>query len=551
MDLSPRTPSMVWRRDYLCFKVSSSSRIVSKSQWVQRNVIIEQDKYGPPRVTKDGVTVAKAIGFKDKMKNVGADLVKRVAISTNDAAGDGTTLATVLTRAIFTEGCKLVAAGMNAMELRRGINLAVDHVVFHLKNRAKMISTSEEISQVATVSANGDKEIGDLVAKAMERVGKEGLITIWDGQKLHNELTVVEGMEIDKGYISPYFVTNAKTQKAEFEDALILLHPDKISSAQKLAPVLEIIKKLQRPLLIIAEDVEGEALASLVVNKMRGGLKVAAIRSPAYGENRRNTLEDIGILTGAQLITNEMGLKLEDVRVDMLGTAKQVTIAQEDTIILNGGGDKAAIEERCEQIRLEIPVAISKYDREKLEERLGKLSGGVAMLKVGGGSEAEVMEKKDRVMDALNATNAAIEEGIVPGGGVALLYAANELKNLSVPSFDQKIGVQVIQNALKIPTHTIAANAGVEGALVVSKLLEQSSPNFGYDAATGEYVDMIKAGIIDPVKVIRIALMDAASISSLLTTTEVVITEVFREEREAMRAGMEAPQGIGDIAQYL
>ncbi|KAK7278560.1 hypothetical protein RJT34_23592 [Clitoria ternatea] len=504
-----------------------------------RNVVIEQS-FGAPKVTKDGVTVAKSIEFKDKVKNVGASLVKQVANATNDVAGDGTTCATILTRAIFMEGCKSVAAGMNAMDLRRGINMAVDAVVTNLKSRARMISTSEEIAQVGTISANGEREIGELIAKAMEKVGKEGVITISDGKTLYNELEVVEGMKLDRGYISPYFITNQKNQKCELEDPLIIIHEKKISSINAIVKVLELALKRQRPLLIVAEDVESDALATLILNKLRAGIKVCAIKAPGFGENRKSGLQDLAVLTGGQLITEELGLNLEKVDLDMLGTCKKITISKDDTVILDGAGDKKAIEERCEQIRSAIENSTSDYDKEKLQERLAKLSGGVAVLKIGGASEAEVGEKKDRVTDALNATKAAVEEGIVPGGGVALLYASSELDKLQTANFDQKIGVQIIQNALKTPVHTIASNAGVEGAVVVGKLLEQNNPDLGYDAAKGEYVDMVKSGIIDPLKVIRTALVDAASVSSLMTTTEAVVSELPKDDKDvpAMGAGM-------------
>ncbi|KAK4353253.1 hypothetical protein RND71_028771 [Anisodus tanguticus] len=506
-----------------------------------RNVVIEQS-WGAPKVTKDGVTVAKNIEFKDKIKNVGASLVKQVANATNDVAGDGktsdilflppcTTCATVLTRAIFAEGCKSVAAGMNAMDLRRGITMAVDAVVTNLKSRARMISTSEEIAQVGTISANGEREIGELIAKAMEKVGKEGVITIQDGKTLYNELEVVEGMKLDRGYISPYFITNEKNQKCELDDPLILIHEKKISSINAIVKVLELALKRQRPLLIVSEDVESEALATLILNKLRAGIKVCAIKAPGFGENRKANLQDLAALTGGQVITEELGLNIENVELDMLGKCKKVTISKDDTVVLDGAGEKKAIEERCEQIRSAIELSTSDYDKEKLQERLAKLSGGVAVLKVGGASEVEVSEKKDRVTDALNATKAAVEEGIVPGGGVALLYASKELETLPTANFDQKIGVQIIQNALKTPVHTIASNAGVEGSVVVGKLLEQDNPDLGYDAAKGEYVDMVKSGIIDPLKVIRTALVDAASVSSLLTTTEAVIVELPKDEK--------------------
>ncbi|XP_022138587.1 chaperonin CPN60-2, mitochondrial [Momordica charantia] len=504
-----------------------------------RNVVIEQS-FGAPKVTKDGVTVAKSIEFKDKVKNVGASLVKQVANATNDVAGDGTTCATILTRAIFTEGCKSVAAGMNAMDLRRGISMAVDSVVTNLKSRARMISTSEEIAQVGTISANGEREIGELIAKAMEKVGKEGVITISDGKTLYNELEVVEGMKLDRGYISPYFITNQKNQKCELDDPLILIHEKKISSINAVVKVLELALKRQRPLLIVSEDVESDALATLILNKLRAGIKVCAIKAPGFGENRKAGLQDLAVLTGGELITEELGMNLEKVDLEMLGSCKKVTISKDDTVILDGAGDKKAIEERCEQIRSTIEVSTSDYDKEKLQERLAKLSGGVAVLKIGGASEAEVGEKKDRVTDALNATKAAVEEGIVPGGGAALLYASKELDKLPTANFDQKIGVQIIQNALKTPVHTIASNAGVEGAVVVGKLLEQDNPDLGYDAAKGEYVDMVKAGIIDPLKVIRTALVDAASVSSLMTTTEAIVVELPKDEKEvpAMGGGM-------------
>ncbi|ESQ51913.1 hypothetical protein EUTSA_v10016425mg [Eutrema salsugineum] len=509
-----------------------------------RNVIIEQS-WGAPKVTKDGVTVAKSIEFKDRVKNVGASLVKQVANATNDVAGDGTTCATVLTRAIFTEGCKSVAAGMNAMDLRRGIKLAVDTVVTNLKSRARMISTSEEIAQVGTISANGDREIGELIAKAMESVGKEGVITIQDGKTLFNELEIVEGMKIDRGYISPYFITNQKNQKCELEDPLILIHEKKISNLNSMVKVLELALKTQRPLLIVAEDLESDALAVLVLNKLRAGIKVCAVKAPGFGENRKANLHDLAVLTGGQVITEELGMNLEKVDLSMFGNCKKITVSKDDTVFLDGAGDKKSIGERCEQIRSMVEASESDYDKEKLQERLAKLSGGVAVLKIGGASESEVGEKKDRVTDALNATKAAVEEGIVPGGGVALLYASKELEKLSTANFDQKIGVQIIQNALKTPVHTIASNAGVEGAVIVGKLLEQDNPDLGYDAAKGEYVDMVKSGIIDPVKVIRTALVDAASVSSLLTTTEAVVTEIPTKEEASPAMGGGGMGGMG------
>ncbi|XP_059652342.1 chaperonin CPN60-2, mitochondrial [Cornus florida] len=513
-----------------------------------RTVVIEQS-YGAPKVTKDGVTVAKSIEFKDKVKNVGASLVKQVANATNDVAGDGTTCATVLTQAIFSEGCKSVAAGMNAMDLRRGITMAVDAVVANLKSRARMISTSEEIAQVGTISANGEREIGELIAKAMEKVGKEGVITIQDGKTLYNELEVVEGMKLNKGYISPYFITNQKNQKCELEDPLILIHEKKISSLNSIVKVLEFALKKQRPLLIVAEDVESDALATLILNKLRAGIKVCAIKAPGFGENRKSNMQDLATLTGGELITEELGMNLDNADLDILGSCKKVTISKDDTVILDGAGEKSAIEERCEQIRSAIESSTTDYDKEKLKERLAKISGGVAVLKIGGASETEVSEKKDRVTDALNATKAAVEEGIIPGGGVALLYAARELERLSTANFDQKIGVQIIQNAIKTPVRTIAANAGVEGAVVVGKLLEQDNPDLGYDAAKGEYVDMFKAGIIDPLKVIRTALVDAASVSSLMTTTEAVVVELPKVENAAPATGggMGGMGGMGGL----
>ncbi|KAK4395119.1 Chaperonin CPN60-like 2, mitochondrial [Sesamum angolense] len=460
-----------------------------------RTVIIE--KSGDPKVTKDGVTVAKSINFSDKAKNVGADLVKQVANATNKVAGDGTTCATVLTQAIFREGCKSVAAGVNVMDLRKGINMAIDAVIADLKNRALMISTPEEITQVATISANGEREIGELLARAMEKVGKEGVITVADGNTMDNELEVVEGMKLARGYISPYFVTDAKTQKCELENPLILIHEKKISDMNALVRVLELAVKRNRPLLIVAEDVESEPLTMLIINKHRAGLKVCAVKAPGFGDNRRANLEDLAILTGGEVISEEHGTSLNKIQIDMLGSAKK--------------------------LRTAIEKSTAVFDKEKAQERLSKLSGGVAVFKVGGASE--VGERKDRVTDALNATRAAVEEGIVPGGGVALLYATRVLRNLQTANEDQRRGVEIIENALKAPTYTIASNAGADGTLVLGKLLEQDDLNFGYDAATDQYVDMVTAGIIDPVKVIRTALIDASSVSLLLTTTEAAIVD--------------------------
>lgn len=488
-----------------------------------RNVIIERK--GNPKVTKDGVTVAKSIEFSDGAKNVGADLVKQVAKATNKVAGDGTTCATVLAQAIFREGCKSIAAGVNAMDLRRGINMAVEAVIGDLKSRALMISTPEEITQVATISANGEREIGELLARAMEKVGKEGVITVADGNTMDNELEVVEGMKLARGYISPYFVTDTKTQTCDLENPLILIHEKKISDITALVRVLELALKRSRPLLIVAEDLESEALSMLIINKHRAGLKVCAVKAPGFGDNKRANLEDLAILTGGEVISEEQGMSLNKIQIDMLGSAKKITVSLDDTLILHGGGDKKLIEERCEQLRTAVEKSSAMFDKEKAQERLSKLSGGVAVFKVGGASEAEVGERKDRVTDALNATRAAVEEGIIPGGGVALLYATRILKNIQTKNEDQKRGVEIIENALKAPTSTIASNAGADAPLVIGKLLEQYDLNFGYDAAKGQYVDMVKAGIIDPVKVIRTALQDASSVSLLLTTTEAVVLD--------------------------
>ncbi|XP_047959052.1 chaperonin CPN60-like 2, mitochondrial [Salvia hispanica] len=488
-----------------------------------RNVIIETK--GNPKVTKDGVTVAKSIEFSDNAKNLGANLVKQVAKATNSVAGDGTTCATVLAQAIFREGCKSVAAGVSVMDLRKGINMAVEAVIADLKSRAIMISTPEEITQVGTISANGEREIGELLARAMEKVGKEGVITVSDGNTMDNELEVVEGMKLARGYISPYFITDSKTRKCELENPLILIHEKKISDMTALVRVLELAVKRSRPLLIVAEDVESEALSMLIINKHRAGLKVCAVKAPGFGDNKRANLEDLAILTGAEVISEEQGTSLEKIQIDMLGSAKQVTVSLDDTLILHGGGDKKLIEERCEQLRTVVDKSSAMFDKEKAQERLSKLSGGVAVFKVGGASESEVGERKDRVTDALNATRAAVEEGIIPGGGVAILYATRILKDLQTKNEDEKRGVEIIENALKAPTLTIASNAGADAALVIGKLLEQNDPNFGYDAAKGQYVDMVKAGIIDPVKVIRTALQDAASVSLLLTTTEAAVID--------------------------
>ncbi|EFJ35341.1 hypothetical protein SELMODRAFT_405358 [Selaginella moellendorffii] len=480
-----------------------------------RNVVIELS-YGTPKITKDGVTVARSMAFENRVKNVGAALVKQVANATNAVAGDGTTLATVLARSIFAEGTKSVAAGMNAMDLRRGMNMAVDTVVEYLKSKAKTISTPTEYAQVASISANGDAEVGDLVAKALEKVGKEGVVTISEGKTLENELEVIDGLKLDRGYLLTNFITNTRTQKCELDDPLILVHEKKISEASKLKPLLQLVVKLQRPLFIVADDVVGEALTALVVNKVRAGLKVCVIKAPGFGSYRIDHLLDFIALTGSKLISESTSLKLEDVTVEMLGNAKKIIVTKDDTIILGAVGDK--------QVTSQLKKATAKFDKEKLEQRLSRLSGGVAVIKVGGASDVEISEKKDRVVDALNSARAAAYEGIVPGGGVALLQASRELDKIKTTNFEEKVGVQIIQNAMKIPAYIIAANAGYEASMVVGKLLEKiENDSFGFDTAQGEYVDMFKAGIVDPVKVLRRAIQDAVSVSTLLTTTEAVV----------------------------
>jgi len=516
-----------------------------------RNVVLDQ-AYGAPKITKDGVTVAKGIDFKDRYQNIGAQLVRQVANKTNDVAGDGTTTATVLTRAIFSEGCKSVAAGMNPMDVRRGINLAVDYVLSDLKARTKMISSKEEIKNVATISANSDHAIGQLIANAMEKVGKEGVITVQDGKTLEDELEVVEGMKFDRGYISPYFITTPKTQRAEFDNPLILLAEKKISSLQSMLPLLEQVVKMQKPLVIVAEDVDGEALATLVVNKLRGGVNVAAVKAPGFGDNRKATLQDMAVLTGATVISEDVGLKLETADLSALGTCKTITISKDDTVMLDGAGDKEAIEERCELLRESIAGTSSEYEKEKLQERLAKLSGGVAVLKVGGASEVEVSEKKDRVTDALNATRAAVEEGIVAGGGTALLYASKGLDSLAAQTsnFDQKHGIEIMMRALTVPCKTIASNAGVEGAVIVGKLMESTDTDWGYNAQDGEFCNMVHHGIIDPTKVCRTALIDAASVASLMTTTEAMVVEMPKKEETAgamSSGGMSGMGGMGGM----
>jgi len=494
-----------------------------------RNVVIEQS-YGAPKVTKDGVTVAKAIELKaTPMVNVGAQLVKTVASKTNDVAGDGTTTATVLARAIFREGCKAVAAGMNPMDIKRGMDAAVKAVLDDLAAQATAIDSPASIKSVATIAANGDESIGGMICDAFEKVGKDGTITVSDGKTMEHELEVVEGMKLDRGYISPYFVTNAKAQKVELENPLVLLYEKKISSVQSILPILEQVAKLQKPLLICAEDVDSEALAMLIVNKLRGGLQVAAIKAPGFGDNRKAMLQDLAVLTGADLITEETGGKLEDLKVEQLGSVKTVTISKDDTVMLDGSGEKAAIEQRCETIRDAIEASTSEYEKDKMKERLAKLSGGVAVIKVGGASEVEVNEIKDRLNDALCATKAALEEGIVPGGGTALLYASRQLETLKLDNLDQQVGVDAIRAALKQPCMQIAQNAGAEAGVVVQTLLKSEGRSLGFNAAKGEYVNMVEAGIIDPTKVVRTALADAASVASLMTTTEVIIADELEE----------------------
>jgi len=492
-----------------------------------RNVVLDQP-YGAPKITKDGVTVAKNIEFKDRFMNMGAQLVRQVANKTNDAAGDGTTTATVLTRAIFSEGCKAVAAGMNPMDLRRGIQYAADAVVESLGHLSKPISTKEEIAQVATISANSEREIGDLISDAMERVGKEGVITVNDGKTLENELEVVEGMKFDRGFISPYFVTDAKMQTFEVENPYILLVEKKISSIASIIPLLETIVKTQRSLVIIAEDVESEALATLVVNKLRAGIKVCAVKAPGFGDNRKETLQDLAALTGSAVISDDVGLKLDMVKEEHLGSCKKLAITRDETILLDGAGDRQDVEDRCELLRDLVANSKSEYEKEKLQERLAKLSGGVAVIKVGGASEVEVAERKDRVVDALNATRAAVEDGIVPGGGRALLYASMQLDNALArcTNIDQRIGVEIVQRALKAPLTTIVNNAGAEGAVVVGKLLSETEAGKGYNAQTGEYVNLYEVGIIDPAKVVKTAITDAQSVASLMMTAEAFVADL-------------------------
>jgi chaperonin GroEL len=499
-----------------------------------RNVVLDK-AFGAPRITKDGVTVAKEIELKDKFENMGAQMVREVASKTNDTAGDGTTTATVLAQAIVREGAKAVAAGLNPMDLKRGVDLAVQAIVADLKSRSVKITTSEEVSQVGTISANGETEIGEMIAEAMQKVGNEGVITVEEAKSLETELDVVEGMQFDRGYLSPYFITNAEKMMAELENPYILYHEKKLSGLQAMLPVLEAVVQSSRPLLIVAEDVEGEALATLVVNKLRGGLKVAAVKAPGFGDRRKAMLEDIAILTGGQVISEDLGIKLENVSLDMLGSAKKVRVEKENTTVIDGAGQKTDIEGRCTQIRQQIEETTSDYDREKLQERLAKLAGGVAVIRVGGSTEIEVKERKDRVDDAMHATRAAVEEGIVPGGGTALLYAARALDKLTPANPDQKVGIDIVRKALQWPARQIAENSGTDGSIVVGKLLDSTDPNYGYDAQKGEFTNLVQAGIIDPTKVVRHALQDAASVAGLLITTEAMVAEK-PEPKSAMPA---------------
>jgi chaperonin GroEL len=501
-----------------------------------RNVVLDKS-FGAPRITKDGVTVAKEIELEDKFENMGAQMVREVAQKTNDLAGDGTTTATVLAAAIVTEGAKSVAAGMNPMDLKRGIDIAVTAVVKDIEKRAKKVGSSAEVAQVGTISSNGDATIGKMIAQAMQKVGNEGVITVEEAKSLDTDVEIVEGMQFDRGYISPYFITNAEKMIAELEDAYILLHEKKLSGLQAMLPLLEAVVQTGKPLLILSEDVEGEAIATLVVNKLRGGLKVAAVKAPGFGDRRKAMLEDIAILTGGQLISEDLGIKLENVTTAMLGRAKKIVIEKEKTTIVNGAGKKADIEARVQQIKAQIEETTSDYDKEKLQERLAKLAGGVAVIKVGGATEIEVKEKKDRVEDALNATRAAVEEGIVPGGGVALLRAKKAVGKLSNENHDVQAGINIVLKALEAPIRQIAENAGVEGSIVVGKILEEKSETYGFDAQDEKYVDMLEAGIIDPAKVVRTALQDAGSVAGLLVTTEAMVAELPKEAGPAMPGG--------------
>jgi chaperonin GroEL len=509
-----------------------------------RNVVLDKS-FGAPRITKDGVTVAKEIELEDKFENMGAQMVREVASKTNDTAGDGTTTATVLAHAIVKEGAKLVASGMNPMDLKRGVDMAVAEAVKDIQKRAKKIKSSEEVAQVGTISSNGDKSIGDMIAKAMQKVGNEGVITVEEAKSLETELDVVEGMQFDRGYLSPYFITNAEKMIAELEDAYVLIHEKKLSSLQAMLPVLESVVQTGKPLLIIAEDIEGEALATLVVNKLRGGLKVAAVKAPGFGDRRKAMLEDIAILTGGTMIAEDLGIKLESVTIAMLGKAKRVRIDKENTTIIDGAGKKKEIEGRVTQIKAQVEETTSDYDREKLQERLAKLAGGVAVIRVGGATEVEVKEKKDRVDDALNATRAAVEEGIVAGGGVALLRAKIAVSKLTSDVPDVLAGIKIVLKALETPLRQIVENAGVEGSIVVNKISENKSQTYGFNAQTEQYVDMIEAGIVDPAKVVRTALQDAASVAGLLITTEAMIAEAPKDKPAMPMGGGGGMGGMG------
>ena len=509
-----------------------------------RNVVIEKS-YGAPRSTKDGVTVAKEIELEDRFENLGAQLIREVAAKTSDKAGDGTTTATVLAQAIVVEGMKSVAAGMNPMDLKRGVEKAVIAVVESIKASSRKVTTNDEIAQVGAVSANGDKEVGDMIARAMKKVGNEGVITIEEAKTLESELEVVEGMQFDRGYLSPYFITNADKMEVELDEPLILLSEKKLSSLQAMLPLLEAVVQAGKPLLIVAEDIDGEALATLVVNKLRGGLKVAAVKAPGFGDRRKAMLEDLAVVTGGQVVSEDLGVKLENVTLDMLGNAKKVTITKDDTTVVDGAGAKDEIAARVAQIKTQIEDTTSDYDKEKLQERLAKLAGGVAIVRVGGSTEVEVKEKKDRVDDALNATRAAVEEGIVPGGGVALLKAVKALEGLKGDNADQDAGIAIVRRALQAPIRQIAENAGVEGSIVVGKVNENDSATFGFNAQTEEYVDLITAGIIDPAKVVRTALQDAASVAGLMITTEAAIVEAPKKSAPAGGGGM--PGGMGGM----
>ena len=509
-----------------------------------RNVVIEKS-FGAPRSTKDGVTVAKEIELSDKFQNLGAQLIREVASKTNDKAGDGTTTATVLAQAIVTEGLKSVSSGRNPMDLKRGIDKAVIAVVENIKSTSKKVANNSEIAQVGTISANGDKDVGEMIARAMEKVGNEGVITVEEAKSLETELDVVEGMQFDRGYLSPYFVTNADKMEVQLEEPQILIFEKKLSTLQPLLPVLEAVVQNGRPLLIIAEDIEGEALATLVVNKLRGGLRVAAVKAPGFGDRRKAMLEDIAVLTGGQVISEDLGIKLENVTLDMLGKAKKVTITKDDTTVVDGGGEREGIEGRIAQIKRQIEDTTSDYDKEKLQERLAKLAGGVAVVRVGGSTEVEVKEKKDRVDDALNATRAAVEEGVVAGGGVALLKASKALADLKGDNDDQNAGINIVRRALQAPLRQIAENAGVEGSVVVGKILENADANFGFNAQTEEYGDLVAQGVIDPAKVVRTALQDAASVAGLLITTEAAVVEAPKKNSAA--PAMPGGGGMGDM----